>query len=153
MQVVSKDSLMGMVGTELGTSDWFTIDQERIDQFADVTVDHQFIHVDEEQAGQTPLGGTIAHGFLTLSLLTHLTSQMGVTPENTVMVFNYGLDRLRFINPVRAGSNVRAHSRLMDVTEKQPGQLLIKSEVTVEIEGAEKPALVAESLMMAVTAG
>ena len=153
MAVVSRDELTSMVGDELGTSEWFTIDQDRIDQFADVTVDHQYIHVDEERASQTPLGGTIAHGFLTLSLVTHLTSQIGVTPENTVMVFNYGLDRLRFINPVRAGSRVRAHTTLMDVTEKQPGQLLIKTGVTVEIDGEEKPALVAESLMMAVTSG
>ena len=153
MQVVSRDELLGMVGTELGTSDWFTIDQERINEFADVTVDHQFIHIDEDRAEKTPLGGTIAHGFLTLSLITHLTSQIGVSPENTQMVFNYGLDRLRFINPVRAGSKVRAHTTLMDVTEKQPGQLLIKTGVTVEIEGEDKPALVAESLMMAVTAG
>ena len=153
MAVVSRDELTSMVGDELGTSEWFTIDQDRIDQFADVTVDHQYIHVDEDRASQTPLGGTIAHGFLTLSLVTHLTSQIGVTPENTVMVFNYGLDRLRFINPVRAGSRVRAHTTLMDVTEKQPGQLLIKTGVTVEIDGEEKPALVAESLMMAVTSG
>ena len=153
MAVVSRDELTSMIGDELGTSEWFTIDQDRIDQFADVTVDHQYIHVDEERASQTPLGGTIAHGFLTLSLVTHLTSQIGVTPENTVMVFNYGLDRLRFINPVRAGSRVRAHTTLMDVTEKQPGQLLIKTGVTVEIDGEEKPALVAESLMMAVTSG
>ncbi len=153
MAVVSKDELTSMIGDELGTSEWFTIDQDRIDQFADVTVDHQYIHVDEDRASQTPLGGTIAHGFLTLSLVTHLTSQIGVTPENTAMVFNYGLDRLRFINPVRAGSRVRAHTTLMDVTEKQPGQLLIKTGVTVEIDGEEKPALVAESLMMAVTSG
>ena len=153
MAVVSRDELTSMVGDELGTSEWFTIDQDRIDQFADVTVDHQYIHVDEDRASQTPLGGTIAHGFLTLSLVTHLTSQIGVTPENTVMVFNYGLDRLRFINPVRAGSRVRAHTTLMDFTEKQPGQLLIKTGVTVEIDGEEKPALVAESLMMAVTSG
>lgn len=152
MQVMPRDKLMEMVGDELGTSGWFTIDQDRIDRFADVTVDHQFIHVDEDRAAATPLGGTIAHGFLTLSLITHLTSEIGVLPENTQMVFNYGLDRLRFINPVRAGSRVRAHTRLMDVSEKQPGQLLIKTGVTVEIDGQDKPALVAESLMMAVTA-
>ena len=153
MPVLSKDELMGMVGEELGTSEWFTIDQNRIDQFADVTVDHQFIHVDEEQAAKTPLGGTIAHGFLTLSLTVHLTSEISVAPENTDMFFNYGLDRLRFINPVRAGSRVRAHTRLLEVTEKGPGQVLIKTGVTVEIEGEEKPALVAETLTMAVTAG
>jgi acyl dehydratase len=153
MQVVSLDKLNSMVGEALGTSDWFTIDQDRIDQFADATLDHQFIHVDEKQAARTPLGGTIAHGFLTLSLTVHLTSQIGVAPENTAMFFNYGLDRLRFINPVRAGSRVRAHTRLLDVTKKGPGQVLIKTGVTVEIEGEEKPALAAEMLTMAVTAG
>jgi acyl dehydratase len=153
MQVVSLDKLNSMVGEELGTSDWFTIDQERINQFADVTVDHQFIHIDEAQAAKTALGGTIAHGFLTLSLTVHLTSQIGVAPENTAMFFNYGLDRLRFINPVRAGSRVRAHTRLLEVTEKGPGQILIKTGVTVEIEGEEKPALVAETLTMAVIGG
>ncbi|MBT8218084.1 MAG: MaoC family dehydratase [Acidimicrobiia bacterium] len=142
-----------MVGEELGTSEWFTIDQDRINAFAEVTVDHQFIHIDRERAAATPLGGTIAHGFLTLSLVTHLTSQIGVMPENMVMVFNYGLDRLRFVNPVRAGSRVRAHTKLLDVTDKGPGQLLIKTGVTVEIDGEDKPALVAETLMMAVTAG
>ena len=124
MQVVSKDKLSSMVGDELGTSEWFTIDQDRINEFADVTVDHQFIHIDEEKAAQTPLGGTIAHGFLTLSLTVHLTSQINV-----------------------------AHTKLLEVSEKGPGQMLLKTGVTVEIEGEEKPALVAEMLTMAVTAG
>ena len=151
MQIVSKDRLMEMVGEDLGSSDWFTIDQDRINAFADVTLDHQFIHVDPAQAAQTPLGGTIAHGFLTLSLIPYFTAQVGVIPENMVMMFNYGLDRLRFITPVKSGSAVRAHSRLIDATERGPGQLLIKTEITVEIEGEDKPALVAETLTMAVT--
>lgn len=153
MRVVSRDELFDMVGEELGTSEWFTIDQDRIDGFADVTVDHQFIHIDEQRAAKTPLGGTIAHGFLTLSLTVHLTSQITVAPENTAMFFNYGLDRLRFINPVRAGSRVRARTTLLEVTEKGPGQVLIKTGVTVEIEGEDKPALVADTLTMAVGAG
>ena len=153
MQIVSRDRLMEMVGEDLGTSDWFTIDQDRIDSFADVTLDHQFIHVDEEQAAKTPLGGTIAHGFLTLSLIPYFTAQVGVMPENLAMMFNYGLDRLRFISPVKSGSDVRAHSKLVDVTEKGPGQLLIKTEITVEIKGEDKPAMVAETLTMAITAG
>ena len=153
LQVVSKDELMEMVGTDLGYSDWMRIDQDRINQFADVTVDHQFIHVDEQLAAQTPLGGTIAHGFLTLSLLPHLTTDISVMPENTMMAFNYGLDRLRFVNPVRAGSAVRAHAKLIEVTERSPEEILIKSEVTVEIKGEDKPALVAETLVLAVTAG
>ncbi|MDH3605983.1 MAG: MaoC family dehydratase [Acidimicrobiia bacterium] len=151
MQVMSRDELVAKVGSDLGTSDWFTIDQDRINAFADTTVDHQFIHVDEEQAAKTPLGGTIAHGYLTLSLLPFLTADMTVVPENLVMMFNYGLDRLRFITPVRAGSRVRAHGKLADVTEKGPGQTLMKIEVTVEIEGEDKPALVAETLTMAIT--
>lgn len=153
MQVVSKEKLMAMVGEDLGSSDWFTIDQDRINSFADVTLDHQFIHVDEELAGQTPLGGTIAHGYLTLSLIPYFTAQLGVMPENLAMMFNYGLDRLRFITPVKSGSEVRAHGKLVDVTEKGPGQLLIKTEITIEINGEQKPAMVAETLMMAITTG
>jgi acyl dehydratase len=153
MQIVSKDKLMAMVGEDLGTSDWFTIDQDRINRFADVTLDHQFIHVDEEQARKTPLGGTIAHGFLTLSLVPYFTAQVGVMPDNLAMMFNYGLDRLRFISPVTSGSEVRAHGKLVDVTEKGPGQLLIKTEITIEIKDEAKPAMVAETLTMAVTAG
>lgn len=153
MQVVSKDKLLSMVGEDLGSSDWFTIDQTRINDFADVTLDHQFIHVDEEQASRTPLGGTIAHGFLTLSLVPYFTSQVGVMPENLVMMFNYGLDRLRFLSPVKSGSDVRAHGKLLDVSEKGPGRLLIKTEMTIEIKGEDKPAMVAETLTMAVTAG
>lgn len=153
MQIVSRDRLMEMVGEDLGTSDWFEIDQDRINSFADVTLDHQFIHVDEEQAAKTPLGGTIAHGFLTLSLIPYFTAQVGVMPENLVMMFNYGLDRLRFLSPVKSGSEVRARGTLVDVSEKGPGQLLIKIEMTVEIKGEDKPALVAETLTLAMTAG
>jgi acyl dehydratase len=151
MQVVSKQRLMEMVGEDLGTTGWFTIDQDRIDAFADATLDHQFIHVDEERAAISPLGGTIAHGFLTLSLTPYFTAQLGVVPENLSMMFNYGLDRLRFLSPVRSGSEVRAHARLLEVTEKQPGRLLIKTGITVEISGESKPAMVAETLTMAVT--
>lgn len=151
MQVVSKQRLMEMVGEDLGTTEWFTIDQDRIDAFADATLDHQFIHVDEERAAISPLGGTIAHGFLTLSLTPYFTAQLGVVPENLSMMFNYGLDRLRFLSPVRSGSEVRAHARLLEVTEKQPGRLLIKTGITVEISGESKPAMVAETLTMAVT--
>lgn len=153
MQVVSRERLMEMVDEDLGTTEWFTIDQARIDAFADATLDHQFIHVEETQAALTPLGGTIAHGFLTLSLTPYFTAQLGVAPENLAMMFNYGLDRLRFLSPVRSGSEVRAHARLLDVTEKGPERLLIKTEITVEIRGEEKPAMVAETLTMAVTGG
>ena len=147
------EDLQAKIGEPIGTGDWLTIDQERIDAFADATLDHQFIHVDEEQASKTPLGGTIAHGFLTLSLVPYFTAQVGVMPENLAMMFNYGLDRLRFISPVKSGSEVRAHGKLLDVSEKGPGQLLIKIEITVEIKGEDKPAMVAETLTMAITAG
>lgn len=141
-----------MTGSEFGPSEWVVIDQARIDAFADATLDHQYIHVDAERAAETPFGGTIAHGYLTLSLLPHLTAGIRPMPENTVMAINYGLDRLRFLAPVKAGSAVRARATVTDITEKSPGQLLIKTAVTVEIRGEEKPALVAETLTLAVTA-
>jgi acyl dehydratase len=138
--------LKDYIGSELGPSGWFAIDQARIDAFADVTEDHQFIHVDREKAKSGPFGDTIAHGFLTLSLLTHLTSDCSLLPENTAMGVNYGFDKVRFIQPVRVDQRVRAHVKPLTVLERQPGQYLIKSEVTVEIEGEDKPALVAEWL-------
>ena len=153
LQIVSKDELMGMVGSEFGPSDWVVVDQDRINQFADATLDHQFIHVDEELAKQTPFGGTIAHGYLSLSLVPHLVTDLSVIPENTMMVLNYGMDRLRFLEPVKSGSQVRARVKLLEVTEKGSGRLLIKNEVTLEIDGEDKPALVAETLTMAITAG
>lgn len=153
LQIVPKEELMGMVGSEFGPSEWFQVDQERINQFADATLDHQFIHVNDDLAKQTPFGSTIAHGYLSLSLLPHLVTDLTVMPENTMMAVNYGMDRLRFLAPVKSGAEVRARVKLLDVTEKGPGQLLIKTEVTLEINGEEKPALVAETLTMAVTAG
>lgn len=146
------DRLGELVGKELGRSDWMTIDQDRINAFADATEDHQFIHVDPEAAGATPWGTTIAHGFLTLSLLPHLTAGVGIVPEGTTMAINYGADRIRFVEPVRVGSEIRAAVRLVDVTDKGGGRYLFKTDVTVEIKGSEKPALVAETLSMFVVA-
>ncbi len=140
--------LQASVGEEVGVSDWVTVDQERIDAFADATLDHQFIHVDPERAALTPFGTTIAHGFLTLSLLPHLTGGIVPVPDGTVMAINYGSDRLRFLSPVKSGSRVRARVKLVDATEKSPGQWLVKSDVTVEIDGEPKPALVAETLTL-----
>lgn len=148
MQTVPLDKLGDHVGKEVGVSEWFTVDQDRIVAFADATLDHQFIHVDPEAAKMTPWGTTIAHGFLTLSLLTHLTSQIGIVPEGTVMVINYGSDKVRFVEAVRAGRAIRARVLLAEVTEKNPGQYLFKSRVTIEIKGSEKPALVAETLAL-----
>ena len=148
--IVPAEQLIDFVGKDIGSSDWFEVDQDRIDQFADVTQDHQFIHVDSEKA--TPLfGSTIAHGFLSLSLIPHLTSQAVLAPENLKHVFNYGLDKVRFINPVNVGSKVRTHSKIASVDDKGDGRYLIKTEITMEIEGVEKPAFVAEALSMFIT--
>lgn len=139
--------LQDRIGQELGTSDWFTIDQARIDAFADVTEDHQYIHVNPERAAaETPFGGTIAHGYLTLSLLSHLVGQVLPIPEDVTAQINYGLNRVRFLHPVRAGSRVRASVKLRNVTERRKGQYLIEREVTVQIEGLDKPAMIARAL-------
>jgi acyl dehydratase len=150
MTVVSTDDLQAMVGQELGVSDWLRIDQERIDAFADATMDHQFIHVDPEAAALTPFGSTIAHGFLTLSLIVPLMTLP--SPEGTVMGINYGLDKVRFLEPVPVGSRIRTHTVLDDVADKGGGRWLIRTVVTMEIEGSERPAMVAEALTMFVTA-
>ena len=152
MRTVPAAELADHVGEELGITEWLTIDQDRIDAFADATRDHQFIHVDPELAKQTPWGTTIAHGFLTLSLLSHFQFASMLAPENMVMAINYGTDRVRFLEPVRVGSRVRARSRLVEVTEKGAGRWLLKTEATIEIEGIERPALVAEPLTMFITA-
>ncbi len=144
--VVPAGELKDQIGQTLGPSEWFAIDQDRINAFADVTIDHQFIHIDPDKAKLTPFGTTVAHGFLTLSLLTHLTSETSLMPEGTVMGVNYGFDKVRFIQPVKVGQQVRATVVPMTVLERGPGQYLIKSEVTVEIDGEDKPAVVAEWL-------
>ena len=150
--VVSKDQLADYVGKELGYSDWLKIDQDRINKFADATLDHQFIHVDPERAEkETPFGSTIVHGYLTLSLLVHLTSETAIKLDKMVMVLNYGLNKLRFLQPVKVNSEIRLKHKLLDVTERNPGQYLLTSEVTIEIKGEEKPALVAETLALYVT--
>ena len=148
--LVPAEKLVDYVGKEIGTSEWFEVDQERINQFADTTLDHQFIHVDPEKA--TPLfGSTIAHGFLSLSLIPHLTSQAVLAPENLKHVFNYGLDKVRFINPVNVGSKVRTLSKVVSCDDKGDGRYLMKTEITMEIDGVDKPAFVAESLSMFIT--
>ena len=148
--LVPAEKLEDYVGQDIGSSEWFEVDQDRIDMFADATLDHQFIHVDEEK--ETPLfGSTIAHGFLSLSLIPHLTSQAVLAPENLKMVFNYGLDKVRFINPVNVGCKVRTHSKCVSVEDKGDGRYLMKTEVSMEIEGVEKPAYIAETLSMFIT--
>ena len=149
--VLKTEQIQDAVGNELGVSDWFEVTQEDVNTFADVTRDHQFIHIDPEAAAQTPFGGTIAHGFLSLSMLSHFAEKgAGVWVENANMGVNYGFDKVRFIHPVRVGSKIRARSTLLSAEEKSPGQYLFKSAITVEIESVDKPALMAEWLTMAI---
>jgi len=138
------------IGTEIGVSGWILVDQARIDAFADTTEDRQFIHVDPAAAAQTPFGGTIAHGFLSLSLLSNMGAQAMLLPDGMKIVVNYGLDRVRFLAPVRSGSRVRGRFTLDSIEEKAPGQILMRHTVAVEIEGEEKPALSAVWLTLIV---
>jgi len=145
-QTLKATDLPSLVGQESEPSSWFEITQERVNGFADATNDHQFIHVDEARAARTPFGGTIAHGFLTLSLIPFLTAEKAPVFEGLAMGINYGSDKVRFLQPVRVGSRIRASQKYLEVTEKHPGQWLVKSQVTIEIESAAKPALIAETL-------
>ena len=151
-ETIAVSQLPELVGKEYAPTDWLEITQERVDQFADATNDHQFIHVDKEKAGQTPFGGTIAHGYLTMSLLSYFSMQSGVLPEGLVMAVNYGSDKVRYLAPVPVGKRVRAHMKITDVSEKNPGQWLIRTAVTIEIEAVETPALVAEILGLFIVA-
>ena len=146
MPVAELEKIRSHIGEEIGVSGWIAVDQGRIDAFADATEDRQFIHVDPEAAAASPFGGTIAHGFLTLSLLSRLASEVMLIPPETRMVVNYGIDRLRFLAPVRSGKRIRARFALDSVEEKAAGQLLMRHQVTVEIEDEDRPALVAEWL-------
>jgi len=146
MPIATLDEIRGKVGSSVGVSDWIEVSQERITAFAEATEDRQFIHVDPASAAQTPFGGTVAHGFLSLSLLSRMAADVMQVPDTTRMALNYGLDRVRFIAPVRAGKRVRGHFTLDAADEKSPGQLLLKHTVTVEIEGEERPALTAQWL-------
>ncbi|MDH3336418.1 MAG: MaoC family dehydratase [Gammaproteobacteria bacterium] len=151
-ETIKAEELPGLVGRELEPSPWIEITQERVNQFAEATNDFQFIHVDPEKAAQTPFGGPIAHGFLSLSLLSYLNAQTAIVPENMIMGINYGSDKVRYLKPVRVGKRIRSKQKVLEVIEKNPGQWLIKNSVTVEIEGEETPALVAEILSMMVVA-
>ena len=145
---MNPQELQAKVGQDIGTSDWFEVTQERINKFAEATGDFQFIHIDEEKAKLTPFGGTIAHGFLTLSLIPVLAAMTeGARVTDVKMGVNYGGNKTRFISPVRSGKRVRAHIKLLDLVEKRPGQWQQTNEYTIEIEGEEKPALIAEWVM------
>ena len=146
MPTASLDDIRSRIGTEIGVSDWIMVDQQRIASFAEATEDRQFIHLDPLLAAQTPFGGTIAHGFLSLSLLSRMAADVMQVPETTKMAVNYGLDRVRFIAPVRAGKRIRGRFTLDSADDKAPGQLLLRHTVTVEIEGEDKPALTAQWL-------
>ncbi len=151
MKTVKAADLQATVGTDLGVSDWITIKQDRVNQFADVTEDHQFIHVNPEMAKLSPFGGPIAHGFLTLSLLSKFSEQGSLVVDGVKMGVNYGFEKVRFLAPVKVGKKVRGHFKLKAADEKRPGQYLLTYEVTVEIEGEEKPALIADWLAMQFT--
>ena len=151
MSELTYATMSGMVGESLGTSSWQQITQEAVNQFADCTGDRQWIHVDVERAKkESPFGGPVAHGYLTLSLLSALAMEIGVVPEGTAAALNYGLDKVRFLAPVPVGAKVRLHSKLIGFDAKDNGQYLMKTENTMEIEGSDKPALIAESLAVLV---
>ena len=145
---MSPQELQAKVGQTVGTSEWFEVSQERINQFAEATGDFQFIHIDVEKAKLTPFGGTIAHGFLTLSLIPALgATSSGPRIDGVKMGVNYGGNKVRFLAPVRSGKRVRGHFKLLELDEKRPGQWQQTMETTVEIEGEDKPALIAEWIM------
>ena len=148
MLTVSKEELQEYVDKPLEPSAWVLIDQKMINTFAEATMDHQFIHVDKERAAQTPFGTTIAHGYLTMSLISHFLGECAIGPKNAVMALNYGSDKVRFLQPVKVDSEIRAQATLMSVSEKAPGQILVKTGIAIEIKGEEKPALVAEILSL-----
>ncbi len=140
------------VGQELGVSDWLLIDQERINQFADCTGDHQWIHVDVERAKrESPFGSTIVHGYLTLSLLAAMQMELGIIPASVSQALNYGLDRVRFLAPMKVGARIRNRVVLVALEPQGKGRLLLKTQNTVEIEGETKPALIAETLALLLT--
>ena len=151
-KVVAVSEMVNQIGHKFEPGNWMTLDQDRINSFADCTEDHQFIHVDEEAAAQTPFGGTIAHGLLTLSSLVKLCEDSSLYPDNIVMGINYGFNKVRFLAPVRAGKRVRAHVEIQNVEPKDEKRYVVTLAITVEIEDEEKPALAAEWMNMMVAA-
>ena len=142
---MTPQDLAAKAGETIGTSEWFEVSQERINQFAEATGDHQFIHINPEAAKMTPFGTTIAHGFLTLSLIPVLRQKSDCPrPDGVKMGVNYGGNKVRFLAPVKSGKRVRAHFKLLELVEKRPGQWQETMETTIEIEGEDKPALIAE---------
>ena len=151
MATIRLAELLNRVGRDLGTSDWIRVDQSMIDQFAECTGDRQWIHVDVERARkESPAGGTIAHGFLSLALIAPLAMEVGLAPVDASAVLNYGLDKVRFINPVKCGDRVRLQVSVANAEAKDGGQYLVKSKAVLEIENLPSPALVAETLTLIV---
>jgi acyl dehydratase len=145
----SIDTVYDFVGSEIGKSDWVLIDQDRIDRFAECTGDHQWIHVDVERARrESPFGGTIAHGYLTLSLVAPFILEVGLAPPDARATLNYGLDKVRFLAPVKADDRVRGTVVLVSAEQQKGERVLLKAQVSIEIEGEPKPALIAEALCM-----
>ena len=144
----SAEQLVAAEGQDLGTTDWVALDQDRIDKFADATDDHQWIHTDVERAKDGPFKTTIAHGFLTLSMIPYLSANSDLPKVDGVkMGVNYGGNKTRFISPVRSGKRIRGHWKLLELVEKRPGQWQQTHEITIEIEGEDKPALITEWIM------
>lgn len=144
MRIASKIEILGSIGKQLEPTDWLTITQDQINQFADCTMDHQFIHVDPDRAKNSSFGTTIAHGFLSLSLLSYFAESYSLVIDGCYMGVNYGFNKVRFIAPVPVDSRIRCHAMIADIVEKKPGQFMITTEVEVEIEGGQKPALKAD---------
>jgi len=145
---MTPQEVKAQVGQTVGTSEWVVMSQERINQFAEATGDHQFIHIDPDKAKLTPFGGTIAHGFLTLSMIPYLSANSDLPKVDGVkMGVNYGGNKTRFISPVRSGKRIRGHWKLIELEEKRPGQWQQTHEITIEIEGEDKPALITEWIM------
>jgi acyl dehydratase len=145
-QLIKKSEIEQYIGHICEPTDWFEVTQEQVNVFADCTLDHQFIHIDPEAAAKSPFGGTIAHGFLTLSMLAYFSESFSLSIEGSYIGVNKGFDKVRFVAPVPVGSRIRCHTTVVEINEKKPGQYDFKMAISVEIEGGDKPALVAEWL-------
>lgn len=145
-KVIKKTEIEQYVGHICEPTDWFEVTQEQVNVFADCTLDRQFIHIDPEAAAETPFGGTIAHGFLTLSMLAYFSQSFSLSIEDSYMGVNKGFNKVRFVAPVAVGSRIRCHTTVAEINEKKPGQYDFKMDISIEIEGGDKPALVAEWL-------
>ena len=152
VKLIEKSEVEAHIGYVVEPTDWFTVTQEQINEFAECTLDRQFIHIDPERAKETPFGSTIAHGFLTLSMLSYFAESFSVLIQGFYMGVNKGFDKVRFVSPVKVNSRIRALAKVVAIEEAKPGQFNFKTEVTIEIEGEDKPALVAEWLSVQMVA-